>query len=56
MGAGCWAVAGAAVGADADPATMENNHSPLARYDDSVLVDGAHLLAELARRSLRGEA
>ncbi|GAA1381088.1 M20 family metallopeptidase [Luteococcus sanguinis] len=45
-----------AVAADADPATMENNHSPLARYDDSVLVDGAHLLAELARRSLRGEA
>ncbi len=37
---------------DLDPATAPSNHSPLARFDDSVVPDGAVLLAELARRRL----
>jgi hippurate hydrolase len=36
-----------------DPATAPTNHSPLASFDDSVLADGAALLAELAARRLR---
>ncbi|MFE0026432.1 M20 family metallopeptidase [Amycolatopsis sp. NPDC059021] len=35
-----------------DPASAPNNHSPLATFDDSVLPDGAALLAELATRKL----
>jgi hippurate hydrolase len=35
-----------------DPATAAPNHSPLARFDDAVLGDGAALLAELAVRRL----
>jgi amidohydrolase len=35
-----------------DPDTAPNNHSPLAAFDDSVLADGATLLAELATRRL----
>ena len=35
-----------------DPATAPENHSPRARFDDSVLADGAALLAELAVRRL----
>nr|WP_152486306.1 M20 family metallopeptidase [Nocardiopsis sp. EMB25] len=37
---------------DADPATAPGNHSPDARYDDSVLPAQAALLAELAARRL----
>jgi amidohydrolase len=37
----------------ADPSTAEDNHSPLVRFDDSVLPDGALLLAQLAVRSLQ---
>jgi amidohydrolase len=38
-----------------DPAAAPDNHSPLADFDDSVLPDGAALLAELAvRRLARG--
>jgi len=42
------------LGADAtgDPATAPTNHSPLAAFDDSVLADGAALLARLAVRRL----
>jgi hippurate hydrolase len=36
----------------ADPESAPTNHSPLARFDDSVLPDGAALLAELAVRRL----
>jgi hippurate hydrolase len=36
-----------------DPSTAEDNHSPLAQFDDSVLPDGALLLAQLAIRSLQ---
>jgi amidohydrolase len=36
----------------ADPAAAAYNHSPLAVFDDSVLPDGAALLAELALRRL----
>jgi len=36
----------------ADPETAPDNHSPRARFDDSVLGDGAALLAELAVRRL----
>ncbi|RAG86061.1 amidohydrolase [Streptacidiphilus pinicola] len=40
---------------DRDPATAPYNHSPEAYFDDSVLADGASLLAELAiRRLARG--
>ncbi|MGC9668328.1 M20 metallopeptidase family protein [Planosporangium sp. 12N6] len=35
-----------------DPASAPANHSPLAAFDDSVLADGAALLAELAMRRL----
>jgi amidohydrolase len=35
-----------------DPVTAAPNHSPLARFDDDVLGDGAALLAELAVRRL----
>jgi hippurate hydrolase len=35
-----------------DPETAADNHSPRARFDDSVLGDGAALLAELAVRRL----
>jgi amidohydrolase len=35
-----------------DPANSPDNHSPRARFDDSVLGDGAALLAELAVRRL----
>ena len=37
---------------DLDPATAPTNHSPHARFDDSVVADGAALLAELALRRL----
>jgi amidohydrolase len=37
---------------DTDPATAPSNHSPLAVFDDSVVPDGATLLAELAVRRL----
>jgi hippurate hydrolase len=38
-----------------DPENAADNHSPLAAFDDSVLPDGAALLAELAvRRLARG--
>jgi len=39
---------------DRDPATAPSNHSALAMFDDSVLPDGAALLAELALRRLAG--
>jgi hippurate hydrolase len=35
-----------------DPESAPTNHSPLARFDDRVLPDGAALLAELALRRL----
>ncbi|WP_410669068.1 M20 metallopeptidase family protein [Amycolatopsis sp. cmx-4-68] len=35
-----------------DPVSAPDNHSPRARFDDSVLGDGAALLAELAVRRL----
>ncbi|MDO5093192.1 MAG: M20 family metallopeptidase [Propionibacteriaceae bacterium] len=35
-----------------DPATAPMNHSAYCRFDDSVLADGAALLAELAQRRL----
>jgi amidohydrolase len=35
-----------------DPEAAPTNHSPLARFDDAVLPDGAALLAELAVRKL----
>jgi hippurate hydrolase len=39
-----------------DPASAPANHSPRAAFDDSVLADGATLLAELAlRRLARGQ-
>ena len=39
----------------ADPDAAPDNHSPLADFDDSILPDGAALLAELAvRRLARG--
>ncbi|MEV5961295.1 M20 family metallopeptidase [Kribbella sp. NPDC051952] len=37
----------------ADPNAAADNHSPLADFDDSVLPDGAALLAELAVRRLK---
>lgn len=40
---------------DEDPAKAPTNHSPRAAFDDSVVADGAALLAELAvRRMARG--
>lgn len=47
---GAYVFLGATVGDD--PETAPTNHSPLARFDDSVLPDGAALLAELAVRKL----
>ena len=41
--------------ADLDPATAPFNHSAYAQFDDSVVSDGALLLAELARRHLVSE-
>ena len=38
--------------ADLDPATAPFNHSAYAQFDDSVVADGALLLADLARRQL----
>ena len=38
--------------ADLDPKTAPFNHSAYARFDDSVVADGALLLAELARQRL----
>ena len=35
-----------------DPATAPTNHSAYCRFDDSVIADGATLLAELAHRHL----
>jgi hippurate hydrolase len=35
-----------------DPATADDNHSPRAAFDDSVLADGAAWLAEVALRRL----
>jgi hippurate hydrolase len=46
---GAYVFLGATVGEIADAAP---NHSPLARFDDAVLPDGAALLAELASRRL----
>jgi len=40
----------------ADPDAAADNHSPLADFDDSVLPDGAALLAELAVRRLSRDA
>ena len=37
-----------------DPATAPANHSPQARFDESVLPDAARLLAELAWQRLTG--
>lgn len=37
---------------DLDPDAAPFNHSAYARFDDSVVEDGAHLLAELALRKL----
>ena len=48
---GCF-IGLAATPPELDPATAPNNHSPQARFDDSVLADGAALLAELALRRL----
>ena len=39
--------------ASSDPQTAEDNHSPRADFDDSVLPDAAALLAELALRRCR---
>ncbi|MCP2166715.1 M20 metallopeptidase family protein [Goodfellowiella coeruleoviolacea] len=38
-----------------DPATAPNNHSPVVDFDESVLPEGAALLAELAIRRLAAE-
>ena len=47
---GAYVFLGACVGDD--PKTAPSNHSPRAAFDDSVLGDGAALLAELAARRL----
>lgn len=47
---GCYVFLGATE--FAEPLEAPGNHSPLARFDDSVLPDGAALLAELAVRRL----
>jgi hippurate hydrolase len=49
---GCYVNLGACP-PDMDPDGAPNNHSPYARYDDSVVPDGALLLAELAWRRLQ---
>ncbi|MFH8497900.1 M20 family metallopeptidase [Streptomyces coeruleorubidus] len=41
--------------AGADPATVANNHSPYAEFDESVLCDGAALYADLATRRLAAQ-
>jgi hippurate hydrolase len=41
---------------DEDPENAPTNHSPLARFDDSVLPEAAALLAELAVRRMAGPA
>jgi amidohydrolase len=48
---GAYVFLGATV-EDDDPDAAPTNHSPLARFDDDVLADGAALLAELAVRRL----
>jgi amidohydrolase len=48
---GCYLNVGACP-PDMDPEGAPNNHSPYARYDDSIVPDGALLLAELAWRRL----
>jgi len=48
---GCYLNLGACP-PELDPETAPNNHSPYAQYDDSVVPDGALLLAELAYRRL----
>ena len=35
-----------------DPAEADDNHSPRARFDDTVLTDAAAFLAEVALRRL----
>ena len=52
---GCYVNLGACP-PDMDPETAPSNHSPYARYDDSVVPDGALLLAELAKRRLEKAA
>jgi amidohydrolase len=47
---GCYVFLGSSPAEDADSA--EDNHSPMAAFDDSVLADGCLLHAELAIRSL----
>ncbi|MGW4462727.1 M20 metallopeptidase family protein [Micromonospora sp. NPDC004704] len=47
---GAYVFLGACAGDD--PKTAPSNHSPRAAFDDSVLADGAALLAELAARRL----
>ncbi|RKR86068.1 hippurate hydrolase [Micromonospora pisi] len=49
---GAYVFLGACAGDD--PKTAPSNHSPRAAFDDSVLADGAALLAELAVRRLAG--
>ena len=49
---GAYMFLGACVGDD--PGGAAPNHSPRATFDDSVLGDGAAVLAELARRRLTG--
>jgi hippurate hydrolase len=48
---GCYLFLGACTTADVDNAPT--NHSPLARFDDAVLVDGVLLHSELAIRALK---
>lgn len=48
---GAYLFLGACLGDD--PATAASNHSPRAAFDDSVLADGAALLAELAMRRMK---
>lgn len=48
---GCYLNVGACP-AGIDPEGAPSNHSPHAQYDDSILPDGALLLAELAWRRL----
>lgn len=48
---GCF-IGLAATPENLDPATAPFNHSPLARFDDAVVPDGAALLTELTRRHL----
>ncbi|MFE8016788.1 M20 metallopeptidase family protein [Streptomyces antibioticus] len=51
---GAFVVLGACPPDTPDPATAAPNHSPRARFDDSVLPVGAALLAGLARARLDG--